>query len=324
MMVFVYVLLAAALVLILLFGALAWFTSRTAQRVQTALPPTGDLIDVHGTQLHVYQSGHGHSVLLIHGLAGQMGNFTYGLVELLAPQFRVVVVDRPGSGYSPRAQTVAADVETQAALIAQLIEQLELGPTLVVGHSLGGAVALALALNHPYGVAGLALVAPLTHIPDSTPAAFKSLEIASPLLRKLLAWTVVVPAMIAGRSKILAQVFGPEPAPLDFDTRGGGLLGLRPSHFLAAASDMQALPATMPALQARYRDLRLPVGVLFGRQDRILNPTANGQGLVDQVPGATLQLVEGGHMLPVTCPEQTAQFIIDMAQRSFVEQGLVH
>ncbi|MEO7030940.1 MAG: alpha/beta hydrolase, partial [Herbaspirillum sp.] len=321
MMVFVDVLLAVALVLILLFGALAWFTSRTVQRVQKALPPTGDLIDLNGTPLHVYQSGHGHSVLLIHGLAGQMGNFTYGLVELLAPQFHVVVVDRPGSGYSPRAQTAAADVETQAALLAQLIEQLELGPTLVVGHSLGGAIALALALNHPQVVAGLALVAPLTQLPDSTPAAFKSLEITSPLLRKFLASTVVVPVMIAGRNKILAQVFGPEPVPLDFDTRGGGLLSSRPSHFLAAASDMQALPEAMPALQARYRGLHLPVGVLFGRQDQVLNPTTNGQGLVDQVPGASLQLIDGGHMLPVTCPELTAQFIIDMAQRSFVEQG---
>jgi pimeloyl-ACP methyl ester carboxylesterase len=65
----------------------------------------------------------------------------------------------------------------------------------------------------------------------------------------------------------------------------------------------------MPGLQARYHELQLPVHVLFGRADRILDWKANGQALVDKVPGAELRLIDGGHMLPVTHPEATAQFI---------------
>ena len=89
-------------------------------------------------------------------------------------------------------------------------------------------MALALALEHPQHVAGLALVAPLTHLPEGgkPPAAFRALTIATPWLRTLFAWTLAVPASIAGRRAVLEQVFGPEPVPHDFATRGGGLLAL--------------------------------------------------------------------------------------------------
>ena len=72
----------------------------------------------------------------------------------------------------------------------------------------------------------------------------------------------------------------------------------------------------MPGLEQRYAQLnalRLPVHVLFGRDDRLLDWRANGQALVDKVPGARLELVEGGHMLPVTQPDVTAGFIASVA-----------
>ena len=65
----------------------------------------------------------------------------------------------------------------------------------------------------------------------------------------------------------------------------------------------------MPAITSRYCQLQIPVRVLFGRSDRILDWKLNGQGLVDTVAGATLTLIDGGHMLPVTMPELTADFI---------------
>jgi surfactin synthase thioesterase subunit len=72
---------------------------------------------------------------------------------------------------------------------------------------------------------------------------------------------------------------------------------------------MQALPDRLPQVQARYGELRVPVSVLYGKDDRILDWKANGQALVDKVPGARLELVDGGHMLPITQVEKTAAFI---------------
>jgi pimeloyl-ACP methyl ester carboxylesterase len=296
---------------VLATAALAMFTWYTARKVESLLPARGRMVGVPGATLHVHEQGSGPALLLIHGLAGQMGHYTYGVANLLADTFRVVVPDRPGSGHSIR--TSAADLPTQAAALAALIDKLELGRPLVVGHSLGGALALTLALEHPQHVSGLALIAPVTHMPEGVPKAFEGLTVQSPIMRKILAWTLAIPASIKGSAAVLAQVFGPEPVPHDFATRGGGLLSLRPSAYLSASSDLQALPLTLPALEQSYHRLRIPVSVLYGREDRILDWKANGQALVDKVPGARLQLVDGGHMLPLTQPAVTAEFIRESA-----------
>ena len=313
-----------ALVLLVALG-LAWFTHRTARRIEAFLPPKGAFVDVPGARLHVREfgtgTGSGPAILLIHGLAGQTAHFDYGVAEHLARNHRVVVVDRPGSGHSTRDPATPAVVSTQAASLAALIDRLGLGRPTVAGHSLGGAIALTLALEHPAKVGALALVAPLTHVQASAPQVFKALAIESPWLRKLFAWTLATPASIAGGKKVLAAVFAPESAPRDFPVKGGGMLGLRPRAFLAASADMQALPAHMPGVQARYRELSVPTGVLYGRGDAILDWQANGQALADKVAGARLQLVDGGHMLPVTQPQLVAEFIESCARQAAPVQG---
>jgi pimeloyl-ACP methyl ester carboxylesterase len=294
---------------------LALFTVRTAAKVEAALPPAGRFVEVPGARLHVVERGSGPALLLVHGLSGQLGHYTYGVVDRLCGRYRVVAVDRPGSGYSQRAPGARADLATQADALAALIDTLQLGRPVVVGHSLGGAVSLALAQRHPHKVAALALIAPLTHLVHEVPAAFRGLTIGRPWVRQLIAWTLAVPLTIVKREEVLAMVFDPDPVPGDFGLRGGGLLALRPSLYLSASEDLAALPASLPAVEAGYGAMRLPVDVLFGREDRILDPREQGEGLVARIPGARLTLTEGGHMLPVTAVERTAQFIDEVAQR---------
>jgi pimeloyl-ACP methyl ester carboxylesterase len=289
------------------------FTAWTARKVETLLPPRGRCVDAAGMRLHVREFDGppgAPTLLLVHGLGGQTGHFTYAVTDLLAGRYRIVAVDRPGNGHSSAG---SADLADQAAALASVIVQLGLERPLVVGHSLGGAVALALALDHPQHVAGLALLAPLTHMQDAVPPVFKSLTIESRPLRTLLAWTFAIPASIRNSRTTLDQVFGPDAVPKDYAMRGAGLLGLRPKTFLAASADIQALPARLPAQQARYGSLRLPLRVLYGREDRILDWRAHGQALVDAVPGARLELIDGGHMLPVTHARACADLVDDVA-----------
>jgi pimeloyl-ACP methyl ester carboxylesterase len=297
-------------------GGLALITLRTARRVEAALPPAGDFVEVPGARLHVVERGRGPALLLVHGLAGQLGNFTYGVVDRLADSFRVVAVDRPGSGYSVRAKGASAGLIEQADALAALIDRRGLGRPLVVGHSLGGALALALAQRHPAKVSGLALVAPLTQVVPTIPPAFRGLMIAAPWLQSLVAWTLATPVGIARREELMAMIFGPEPVPADFATRGGGLLSLRPSHFISACADLVALADDLPRISAGYSAMHLPVSVLYGRQDGILDPRVQGESLAAVLPGASLELVEGGHMLPVTAPDRTTRFIREAAARA--------
>jgi pimeloyl-ACP methyl ester carboxylesterase len=293
------------------------YTAYLARKVEAALPPNGSFVELASARLHVVDRGQGPPVLLIHGIAGNLRHFTYGVADRLAAHYRVVAVDRPGCGYSTRSPDAPVSLQAQADTMAELLDKLKIERAVIVGHSLGGAVALSLAQRHPQRVAALALVAPLTRLPDEASPVFKALAITRSWLRRAVAWTLAAPATIASSEAMLKTVFGPEAVPKDFATRGGGLLALRPSHFVAASTDFNAVPESMQAIEAAYADMRVPVCVLYGRGDRILSHRANGTDLVDKLPGTQLTLVDGGHMLPITQVQTTADFIHDVARKAF-------
>jgi hypothetical protein len=164
-------------------------------------------------------------------------------------------------------------------------------------------------------VAALALLAPLTHAPTVVSQAFNGLMIPQPWLRRVVAWTLALPFAIAKSNELLAIVFGPDAVPRDYATRGGGLLSVRPSHFVGASTDLAAVAQDLPGMAERYAAMQLPVGVLYGRGDRILSPAEQGEALAAALPGARLTLVDGGHMLPVTAPDMTAAFIRNVAEQ---------
>lgn len=304
-----YLFSTVVIILLVIVAGLFLFTLFIKKRVELGMPPEGRFVQVQGTRVHYLEQGTGPCILMIHGLSGVAQNFGYQVMGELARDHRVIAVDRPGSGYSVRNPRSSATLDVQADVMAGVIDALKLDKPLIVGHSLGGAVALAIALRHPDKVSGLALVAPLTHMPSETSKAFAALNIPYPWLRKLVGWTLAIPFSIRNREKVMDIVFGPEAVPEDFPLRGGGFLGMRPSQFVAASTDMHALPDALPTMQQSYGSLKLPVAVLYGRQDRILNPQEQGQGLVDALPGTELELIDGGHMLPITQPQVTSEFI---------------
>jgi pimeloyl-ACP methyl ester carboxylesterase len=306
------------LVLILLVaciaGGLVWFTARTARRVEAALPPRGRFMEIDGQRIHyVDMGGSGPAVVLIHGLSGSLLNFGY-MADKLANDFRVILVDRPGSGYSTRPADAPATITAQAATLATLLRRLNLKNPVLVGHSLGGALSLAIALDHPDCAGGLALIAPLTTW-GKVPEVFNGLLITSPLLRKIIAWTIATPIGIRQQAKVLQAVFGPEAVPSDFPTRGGGLLGLRPSTFYGASSDIVAIEKVLPGYVARYQSLKIPFAILYGRGDQILDFRVQGEAMKEKLPALKLELMEGGHMLPITAPDRCVAVVREVADK---------
>lgn len=289
-------------------ASLKLFSDTTARRHEQAVPQDGEIADIDGTRLHFVDKGSGPAIVLIHGLGGQMRDFARALVDDLAADHRVVLVDRPGSGYSVRPKGGSASLTAQADTIAELIDRLGLDRPTLVGHSLGGALSLALAIHHPAKVGRLALICPLTQAQDEVPEPLKALAIRSDAVRAMVAHTLAVPLGLATRDKVLKGIFAPEPVPEDFATEGGGALGLRPGNFYNASSDLVAVESDMPALAARYGEVKVPVSILYGKGDNLLDPEVHGGRMKDMV-GAEVELVEGGHMLPFTQPALTARWI---------------
>ena len=89
---------------------------------------------------------------------------------------------------------------------------------------------------------------------------------------------------------------------------------MRPQSFYATSTDMEAINDGFAEMIRRYPTLTVPVGILFGKGDQLLDYRLHGQATKDQIPNLDLELMEGGHMLPVTAPDAVADFIRRMAR----------
>ncbi|TFY89684.1 alpha/beta hydrolase [Pseudomonas nabeulensis] len=304
-------------------SAVLWaFSAWMTQRIETAVPINGRFLEVDGERFHYVEEGKGPPLVMIHGLMGSNRNLTYGLSGPLSEHFRVITIDRPGSGYSTRHAGTAAGLPSQARQIAGLIKALDLDRPLVLGHSLGGAIALALALDHPDSVSGLVLVAPLTHPQRMLPLVFLSLAVRPGWLRRWVAHTLTMPIGLLTKGAVVKGVFAPDTPPADFATRGGGLLGMRPDNFYAASTEINQVNDHLPDMVKRYPQLTLPIGLIYGARDHVLDFRKHGQALADRVPGLKLQLVEGrGHMLPITATARVMEVVQQVAKRARVPEN---
>src|SRR5476649_2267624 len=270
------------------------FSARMTRRIEAAVPINGRFLEINGERFHYVDEGAGPPLVMIHGLMGSSRNLTYALSAQLRERFRVITLDRPGSGYSTRQTGTAADLPAQARQIAAFIKTLDLDKPLVLGHSLGGAISLALALDHPHAVSGLILVAPLTHPQRMLPPVFLSLAVRPAWLRRWMSHTLTVPVGLLTRGAVVKGVFAPDAAPSDFATRGGGLLGMRSDNFYAASTEINTVNDHLPDMVKRYPQLTLPIGLIYGARDNVLDFQNHGQALASKVHGMKMQVVEGG------------------------------
>ncbi|SFT98497.1 alpha/beta fold hydrolase [Sedimentitalea nanhaiensis] len=309
------------LIVILVLALLALAVLRTrsmARQAERLVPQVGQIQTVRGGSVHYIETGARDAppVVLIHGLSGQLQHFTYAIADLLADEFRVIAVDRPGCGYSRRDSDDLATPTEQARMIGEALDALGIERPVLVGHSLGGAVALTMALERPEKTGALALLCPATQDQTEVPEVFRGLQIKSPWLRRLIGNTIAVPLAAATKDKVLAIVFAPEPCPEDFMIRGGAVLGMRPQAFVAASADVVGMQSDAARVSARYAaELTVPGGILYGAADAILSPAAHGHTM--QAHGLDYETLEArGHMIPITAPADCADFIRRMAARA--------
>lgn len=308
----------ALLIAVAYLGYFVWKTHRIAAWARSQVPVAGKFVEVDGQRIHYVEAGQGPPLLFVHGLAGQLHHFKGTIFDQLKDRYRLVALDRPGSGYSTRPMTAAAGLSAQAATIVKFMQATGIERPLLVGHSLGGAIALTLAVEHPQAIRGLVLISPLTHDTGHIPPAFASLNIHSRWLRRFLCETFAVPTSLRMAPQTLSFVFGPQPAPPDYPTRGGGLVGLTPSHIYAAGADFVDAQADLGRIERRYGEIDMPVAVMFGTADNLLDWRQHGEAMRDKIKGADVEIVDGlGHMPQFIMPQRVAALIERVAARVF-------
>lgn len=304
-----YVLGTAVVVIGVLVGAGFLITSIAARRIEAAHPPAGRFVDVEGGRLHVLElappSGMQHEaepaalwpVVLIHGASGNLGDLRLALGDRLAQTRRVVLIDRPGHGWSDRPGGKAdASPTRQAALIAQALEGIGLDRFVLVGHSLGGTVAAAFARAYPERVAGLVLLSAVTH-PWEGGLAWHYNVGAMPVVGAAFARAAALPIGEVLLEMGAREVFLPQQMPADYLARAGIRLLLRPAEFTANAQDVTALKPFVTAEAPHYRDLTMPTVVLTGDADTTVSPTLHSRAIAAVLPDARLVILPGiGHM----------------------------
>lgn len=262
-------------------------------------------LDVEGvTVAYVDSGGAGRPLVLVHGLSSYTGFWEAQIPAFAAEGYRVISLDLPGYGASDRPDA-PCDPPWYAGVLSGFLEELGLEQATIVGHSMGGQIALTLALEHPEQVSRLVL---------SAPAGFerftagerdwmrgywhekRALEADEDAVRANFAmnfarWDEGVERLVAER------------------VRMAGTADFRGTSVAVARSVVGMLEH--PVLD-RLDQIRAPTLIVFGTDDRLIpNPVFHGGGTAafarraaERIPGAELVLISGaGHMVHHDRPE---------------------
>jgi pimeloyl-ACP methyl ester carboxylesterase len=271
-----------------------WRQGANAERTH---PARGRFLDVDGVRLRYVERGQGEPLVLIHGNGTQIEDFeTSGLVDLAAKTYRVILFDRPGFGYSSRPRSTIWTASAQADLLQKALAQMGIDRFVILGHSLGAAVAAAMALRHAPSIKGLVLASGYYYSTDRFDSALQVAQ-ASPIVGDLLRYTVAPLLGRLGWAGLLKKIFGPAAAPESFSLAIKEM-ALRPSQLHASAADATLMiPAAMQA-QGRYGELSMPVSIVVGEEDRLINASSQSIRLHSAIPGSHLRVIPGvGHMV---------------------------
>lgn len=279
--------------LLLIGGCASWRAEKNA-------PPLGDFVVVDGERLHVLDLGPQDSalppVVLIHGASVNLRDMKLALGDDLAKTRRVIMIDRPGRGYSTRPGD-GWKLDRQAQLIRGAVKALGAERPIVLGQSFGGGVALAYALQYQDEMAGLVLLATVSHEWPGGVAWYNNVSgwpVAGMLLRRLV---IPVYAPLAAKRGVINS-FAPDAAPAGYYEAAGVPLLFRAADFSNNAADLRRLKPQIIAMQGRYGSIRIPTAVLTGADDPSVSPTLHSAALAREIPGVDYEVLpDTGHAL---------------------------
>jgi pimeloyl-ACP methyl ester carboxylesterase len=302
-----------------LLGGLFLFSAFCVRSIERAHPPAGRFVEVTGGRIHLVELGPATAapVVLLHGASGNLEDMRLALGDRLAERHRVILVDRPGHGWSDRPGGSAdASPARQAALIHEALQRIGIRRAVIVGHSWSGALAAAYALAYPHAVSGLLLLAPVTH-PWNGGVGWYNPILTTPVMGPLFARTIALPIGKLMIGPVVTSVFAPHTPPQDYAGRTAVQLVLRPAQLIANAEDLAQLKSFVSAQAPNYGAIAAPVTILAGDLDYVVSPQIHAEAIAAVLPRARLIVLPGvGHMIHHVAAEAAAGAIAELVNES--------
>lgn len=306
-------------------AAAALFVRQRTREAEQDNPPMGKFVEVDGIRLHYVERGSGQPVVLLHGNGSMIQDFDIsGVIDLAAKNYRVITFDRLGYGYSDRPRTTIWTPYAQARLLHRALQQIGVEKPIVVGHSWGALVAVALGLEFPDDVRSLVLLSgyyyptPRVDVPLLSPPAV-------PIIGDLMRYTV---SPLIGRliwPMMKKRLFAPAEVPPKFDARFPVWMTLRPSQLRASAAETALMIPAAYTMRRRYHELTMPVVIMTGDSDKHVDPHVHSEHLHNELPHSSYHVTRGaGHMVHHLAPEEVMRAIEDAATALAAEQRTEH
>jgi pimeloyl-ACP methyl ester carboxylesterase len=317
------IILSYLIALIVVLGVLALLTGACSALIARRHPAKSRFVASDGLRMHVDELGpqqdNGVTVVLVHGASGNMEDMRIALGDVIPARYRTILIDRPGRGWSERGQDMASP-QRQADAVAQALAALGVKRVIMVGHSLGGAIAAAFAIRHPAMTAGLVLLAPTSH-PWAGGISWYYTLATTPVIGPLFVHTIVTPlgALLTGNA--VKGVFHPQTPPARYVSRSATLLVLRPSDFIANAQDVANLKANLNHLVPCYASIAAPTVIITGDRDVTVSNDIHAAALARTIPGARLEILPSvGHMPHHARPDRVLAAVHEVSERAQLQE----
>jgi len=306
------------IIVVAVFCAGAVITIIGTRMIERRHRPKGRFIEAGGYRQHIVELGRardGPPVVVLHGAGANLEEMNLALGERLAARHRVILVDRPGFGFSGRKHDEGSSPTYQAGVLRELLDRLGIERAIIVGHSWGGTLGLTFALDYPERVAGLVLVAPATH-PGIWHLSRMNAFLASPI-GWLLARTLALPFGAVFINPGSRTAFLPQTMPSKYVKRSALTLVLRPPTLMNNWADIGVLDGFLAQQAARYGTLDVPTIIFNGDRDPLVGPADHALKLAAAAPCVTVNVLPGfGHMLHHAAADRIAAAVAQLAAKS--------
>ncbi|SDO78842.1 alpha/beta fold hydrolase [Afipia sp. GAS231] len=316
----------AALIVAAALVILALVTQAGVLLVQRAHPAPGVMVEVAGASLHIVELGPrdaaGPAIVMLHGASSNLEAMRRPLGDGLAKSHRVILIDRPGHGWSTRERLGDSTPEIQGRMIAEALTRLGVTRAILVVHSWAGVLGARMALDYPQAVAGLVMLAPVAYPWPGGVGRYNKI-VAMPVIGQLLAYTITLPLGVLLAEPGARGVFFPQAMPDGYVSDTATMLLLRPREFLANAHDLATLKAAVAEQAPRYAEIKAPVTIISGDgTDKTVSTRIHSQPLAATAPNAKLIVLPGvGHMVQNAAPDRVMAEIEAMIGRTMPSAG---